>query len=78
MVKCKGIYKHFKGDYYLVEDIATHSENGRKYVVYRKLYGDCGLYIRDLDMFLEKVDQEKYPDVKQIYRFELCEIESVR
>lgn len=25
-VKVKGIYKHFKGDLYLVEDIAIHSE----------------------------------------------------
>ena len=25
-LKIKGIYKHFKGDLYLVEDIAIHSE----------------------------------------------------
>jgi len=73
----KGIYKHFKGNYYLVEDIATHSEDNNKYVVYRALYGDNGLYIRPLDMFLSKVDKEKYPNVKQTYRFELQNIERV-
>ena len=77
-IKIKGIYKHFKGDYYLVEDVALHSETMEKMVVYRKLYDDNGLYVRPYDMFLEKVDKEKYPDVKQEYRFELQDIKSVR
>lgn len=78
-LKIKGIYKHFKGDYYLVEDIAIHSETREKYVVYRQLYGDVNnLYIRPYDMFLSEVDREKYPNVKQQYRFELQQIESVK
>ena len=76
-LKIKGIYKHFKGDYYLLEDIATHSENGEKYVIYRMLYGDNNLYVRQYDMFFSLVDKEKYPEVKQKYRFELQNIESV-
>lgn len=76
-IKIKGVYRHFKGDYYLVEDIATHSETKEEYIVYRKLYDDNSLWIRPLEMFLSEVDHEKYPNVKQKYRFELQEIESV-
>ena len=71
------VYRHFKGDYYLVIDIAIHSETNEKLVVYRCLYGDGKLYARPYDMFLSKVDKEKYPDVKQEYRFQLQDIESV-
>ena len=76
-LKIKGIYKHFKGDYYLVEDIVKDSETKQEMVLYRRLYGDGGLWVRPLDMFLSEVDHEKYPQVKQKYRFELQEIESV-
>ena len=75
-LKIKGIYKHFKGDMYIVEDVAIHSETKEKYVVYRALYGDTNLYIRPYEMFMSKVDKQKYPNVKQEYRFELQEIES--
>ena len=47
-LKINGVYRHFKGDYYLLIDVATHSET-----------------------------KEKYPEVKQQYRFELQDIESV-
>lgn len=67
------VYRHFKNKNYLVLDVATHSETKEKYVVYRALYDDCGLYIRPYDMFMSEVDHEKYPDVKQKYRFELVE-----
>ena len=72
------VYRHFKGDYYLAEQVAKHCETGEAYVVYRMLYGDGGLWIRPESEFLSEVDREKYPDCKQTYRFELQEILSVR
>ena len=76
-IQINRVYKHFKGDYYLVVDVANDSETKEKYVAYRRLYGDGSLWIRPLDMFLSEVDHNKYPNVKQKYRFELQEIESV-
>ena len=57
------VYRHFKGDYYLVEALAKDSESGEPCVIYRKLYGDGGLW-------------EKYPDAEQEYRFALQDIPS--
>ena len=76
-LKINGVYRHFKGDYYLLIDVAPQSETKEKYVVYRGLYGNNELYIKPFDMFFSEVDKEKYPEVKQQYRFELQDIESV-
>lgn len=68
-IKIKGVYKHYKGDLYIVEDIAYHSENCEKMVVYRALYGDAKLWCRPYEMFLDEVNKNG-----QKYRFELQDL----
>lgn len=74
-IKTNTVYKHFKGNYYLVLDVAKHTETNEDMVVYRALYDDYKLYTRPLKMFLSEVDHTKYPNIKQKYRFEEAKIE---
>ncbi len=64
------VYKHFKGKYYVVVDVAKDCETLEDVVVYRALYGEHTLWVRKKEDFLSEVDHVKYPDVKQKYRFE--------
>lgn len=74
-----GVYKHYKGDYYIVEGVAKHSETGEKLVIYRGLYDDFQFVCaRPYEMFLEEIELEKQEQFGQKYRFELQEIQSVR
>ena len=73
------IIQHFKREtvdqnsmQYLYEfiGIAIHSETRDRVVVYRALYGDKELFVRPYEMFMEEVDHDKYPEIRQKYRFE--------
>jgi hypothetical protein len=74
-IKVNAIYRHFKGKYCIVLDVAKDSETKEPMVVYRE-FDDMTLWVRPLDMFLSEVDHKKYPNVKQKYRFKLVKFSS--
>jgi hypothetical protein len=68
-IKIGAKYRHFKGNEYLVLHVARHSETLEEYVVYQALYGERGIWIRPLEMFLSMKEVEG----RQVYRFEEIE-----
>ncbi len=64
------IYRHFKGTLYRVISICTHTENNEVLVVYEQVNDKSKVWARPYDMYNSLVDKEKYPDVRQKYRFE--------
>ena len=71
------VYRHYKGDYYIVVDIAVNSDDLTKFVIYRGLYGDGPLWIREITDFIALLDDEKRIKYNQEYRFQLQDIQSV-
>lgn len=70
------VYRHFKGNYYFVENVAYHSETQERMVVYKPLYNreDSGtLWVRPEKMFLEEIPQRPDNITGQKHRFELVE-----
>lgn len=62
------LYEHYKGHRYKLLHVARHSETLEEYIVYQALYGENGIWIRPLQMFLEEVviDGQKVPRFKSI------------
>ncbi len=76
-IKVGKIYRHFKGHVYKVIAIAYDSENYQeenpevsKMVVYQDIHDEKNCWVRPYQMFNSLVDKEKYPEIKQEYRFE--------
>jgi len=75
---CKGmIFKHFKGNLYLLLDFAYHTETNEIMVIYKALYGSCETYARPYKMFNEEVPAGRENPMGQVFRFELYEVEKV-
>lgn len=78
-IRTGDIVQHFKREWvsadtseylYKVLAVAYHTETGEKLVIYQGLYAPFKICARPYAMFMSEVDREKYPDVKQQYRFE--------
>lgn len=54
---CPGLYQHYRGNYYHVMGLCRHSETLEPLVVYQALYGDYGLWVRPLNVFLENIEE---------------------
>ena len=57
--------------YYKILGTGKHSETGEKLMIYQALFNDHYICARPYSMFESKVDKEKYPNVKQEYRFQI-------
>ena len=75
-VKIGKVYRHFKGNYYFVENVALDSETKERVVIYKPLYErlDSKIWVRKENMFLEEVPVDRPDNITgQKIRFELCE-----
>ena len=60
MTLIPGKYRHFKGNFYELLGVASHSETLDPMVVYRALYGEGGLWVRPAAMWTEEVERDGY------------------
>lgn len=69
------VYRHFKGNYYFVENVGLDSETKERLVIYKRLYDSEGskIWVRREAMFLEEIDKERKDNrTGQTHRFELA------
>lgn len=70
------VYRHFKGNYYFVENIAYDSETKERMVVYKPLYereDGRSIWVRPEKMFLETIPERPDNITGQKVRFKLVE-----
>ena len=75
-VKIGKVYRHFKGNYYFVENVALDSETQERVVIYKAIYNreDSQIWVRREKMFLEEIDKTRKDNITgQIHRFELVQ-----
>lgn len=75
-VKIGRVYRHFKGNYYFVENVAYDLETKERMVVYKPLYyRDDGrsIWVRPEKMFLEEIPERPDNITGQKVRFELVD-----
>ena len=75
-IKIGRVYRHFKGNYYFVENIAYNSENEEKMVIYKPLYerdDNKNIWVRPEKMFLDNISDRSDNITGQTYRFELVD-----
>ena len=82
-IRAGDIVRHFKREWvsdetseylYKVLAFAQHTGTGEKLVIYQALYAPFKICARPYAMFMSEVDREKYPDIKQQYRFEKVQV----
>ena len=69
------VYRHFKGNYYYIQEVALDSETKERMVVYRPLYErqDSKVWVRPEKMFFEEVPEGRKDNITgQKLRFVLC------
>jgi len=74
-VKIGKIYRHFKGNYYFVENVGLDSETMERMVIYKAIYNreDSQIFVRREAMFLEEIDETRKDNITgQKHRFELA------
>lgn len=74
------IYRHFKGDYYLVLEIAKNTETNEEYVIYRKFADDEEtVWARPMESWAAPVITEmgaeipRFEEVDPLVEFGNCE-----
>lgn len=68
------LVKHFNKKFYLILGVVEHTQTSEEMVVYKAMYGNYKKYVMPIDIFLSKVDKNKYPDIEQEYNFMFIEL----